>query len=150
MLILKGHHLQEWRFQNRENKKPENAANRIQDSSVKEKKGEPGSVFITKLPYAAKVNDTPDAIILGHLNSFVCHQLKLFYGSQHNHMFPCEERKKGNILNVVLTLLPWELKYILVTLAFPACRKQTNCCGLVHSNIRTLPSCAPVRSEIKR
>lgn len=48
------------------------------------------------------------------------------------------------------TLLPCELKYNLVTLALPAWRKQTSCWGRVHSNIRTLPSWAPVRSETQK
>lgn len=101
--------------------------------------------------------DTVCDIALGHLNSLVHHQLKLLLRLLHNQMFLKDKNKqskkksgkKRKILNIVLTLLPWELKYILVTLAFPACWKHTSCCGLVHSNIRTLPSCAPVRSKIK-
>lgn len=46
------------------------------------------------------------------------------------------------------TLLPLQLKYRRVTLALPACLKQMSCWGLFHSNIRTLPSWAPVISDV--
>lgn len=53
-----------------------------------------------------------------------------------------------NVCMRVCTLLPWELKYRRVTLALPACLKQMSCWGLFHSNILTLPSWAPVISDV--
>lgn len=46
-----------------------------------------------------------------------------------------------------VTLFPWWLNRILVTLELPGLLKQMICWEWPHSNILTLPSWAPVRSE---
>lgn len=46
-----------------------------------------------------------------------------------------------------LTLFPWWLNLILVTLVLPGLLKQRICWEWPHSNILTLPSWAPVKSE---
>lgn len=45
-----------------------------------------------------------------------------------------------------MTLFPWWLNRIRVTLEFPGLLKQMICWEWPHSNILTLPSWAPVRS----
>lgn len=50
-------------------------------------------------------------------------------------------------LSFFLTLFPWWLNRILVTLELPGLLKQMICWEWPHSNILTLPSWAPVRSD---
>lgn len=50
-------------------------------------------------------------------------------------------------LSSFLTLFPWWLNLILVTLVLPGLLKQRICWEWPHSNILTLPSWAPVKSE---